>query len=114
MQTAMTHATGTPVPMAKGFTCPTSTPSAGRCLLHSQTLLNALLKAKAKQRRAERGAAYHELLQEFHRLILPAFLLEAGSITKASDLLGLHRETLSRYIDLAGVDMTGTGQGGAV
>lgn len=106
MQNANAQTTTTPVVNGiKGFTCPTSTQSNGRCLIHSNTLLDTLLRAKAKDRKEERGNGYHELLREFHRTILPAFVLEAGSISKASNLLGLHRETLTRYIDHAGIDM---------
>lgn len=71
-----------------------------------QAMLN---RAKAKERRDERGAAYHELLREFHRCVLPAFIQEAGSVSKASQLLGLNRATLGSYLDMAGLDKKRSG-----
>ena len=113
MQNATAHSTATPVATAKDFICPTLTQSNECCLFHSSTLLEALLRAKAKQRKDERGVAYYELLQAFHRSVLPTFILETGSISKASELLGIHRGTLSRYMGHADIDLEQYVGGGA-
>lgn len=105
MQNATNHSTAAPVARAKGLT-PTS--HSARCILPSDVLLNALVRAKQKRQQDDRANAYAELLEHFHRAILPAFFTETeGNISEVSRLLGLHRETVKTYASNANVNMTG-------
>ncbi len=105
MHNATTHATGAPAPAGKGLS-PTSRST--RCILSSDLLLNVLVRAKQKRQQDGRANAYAELLEQFHKAILPAFFIETqGNLSEVSRLLGLHRETVKVYATLAEIDMTG-------
>jgi Fis family transcriptional regulator len=46
-----------------------------------------------------RGIRYEDALREFDKRLIAKVLLEAdGNLCKAADLLGIHRNTLSRKI----------------
>ena len=106
MQYATNHSTATRVASAKGLS-PVS--HSTRCILPADVLLNALVRAKKKRAQDDRANAYAELLNHFHKAILPAFFTEAeGNVSEVSRLLGLHRETVKTYATLADIDMTGS------
>lgn len=112
MQNATAHSTATPVATAKGLS-PTS--NSTRCLLHSDILLNTIVRAKQKRQQDDRANAYAELLEHFHQAILPAFFTECqGNISEVARLLGIHRETVRTYATLAEIDMSGAGRVGGV
>ena len=112
MQTAKTLGTATPVATAKGLS-PIS--DSTRCLLHSDVLLNTIIRAKQKRQQDDRANAYAELLEHFHKAILPAFFIECqGNLSETSRLLGIHRETVKTYATLAEIDMSGAGRAGGV
>ncbi|MCB1621623.1 MAG: hypothetical protein KDI44_12905 [Thiothrix sp.] len=114
MPTAQPHTTGTPAtqapaPATSGH--PSLKTVNQRCLLPASLLLDSLIKAKTDQRQTGRGQAYADLLRDFHRAILPAFMAESGgSLSAASRLLGINRSTLKAYLNRAGLSI---GKGGA-
>lgn len=68
------------------------------CLLCSSVLLKAITQAKQDRHTKGKANAYGQLLAAFHRAVLPAFLIETrGNISEASRLLGLNRETVTKY-----------------
>lgn len=93
--------------MTREYTLGLSNPT-----LHTETalmpldaLLNAIQHAKHDRQTKGRGTAYHALLNQFHRAILPAFLAETnGSLSEAARLLGLHRTTVADYAQQANLD----------
>ena len=112
MQNATAHSTATPVATAKGLS-PTS--DSKRCPFPDDLLLNTIVRAKHKRQQDDRANAYAELLEHFHKAILPAFFIETnGNISEVSRLLGIHRETVRTYATLADVDMSGTSAGGVL
>ncbi|MEB4590781.1 hypothetical protein VSS37_07305 [Candidatus Thiothrix sp. Deng01] len=111
MQTANMHAQVAPATGDKGLTATPST----RCLLPASTLLDAIVQAKQTRATTGKGNAYAELLEAFHKAILPAFFIECGgNLSEISRLLGIHRESVRKYATLAELDTTGTaGKAGA-
>ena len=110
MHNATTNAIRAPSPTAKGLTHHSSNP---RALIDSNLLLDSIIEDKAKRSREERGAGYQRLLRAFHSAILPAYLSEAGSISEAAQMLGLHRETLAKHMHCANIKRSRS-VGGAV
>jgi DNA-binding protein Fis len=110
MNNAINHGTAAPVASAKGLS-PTS--HSTRCILPSDVLLNALVRAKQKRDQDDRANAYAELLNHFHKAIFPAFFTETnGNLSEVSRLMGLHRETVKTYASNANIDMTGVSRAG--
>lgn len=111
MQTANTHATATPVAGDKGLTATQST----RCLLPASALLEAITQAKQERAATGKANAYGQLLEAFHRAILPAFIVECkGNLSEIALHLGIHRSTVSTYCKKADINMSGkSSQGGA-
>lgn len=112
MQTANTHATATPVAGDKGLTATQST----RCLLPASALLEAITQAKQERAATGKANAYGQLLEAFHRAILPAFFIECGgNLSEIARLLGIHRESVRKYAAQANIDTSGAAAvGGAV
>lgn len=51
------------------------------------------------------GHAHHRALKEFYyQLISDALRITKGNNTKAAELLGLNRETMRKWRDVAGVE----------
>ena len=102
MQNANAQSITTPVVNgSKGLTHHSPNP---RTLIDSNLLLNSLIEDKAKRSREERGNGYQRLLRAFHRAILPAYLSEGGSISEAAQMLGVHRETLTKHMHCADIE----------
>lgn len=114
MQTANTYATATPVAGDKGLTATPGT----QCLkgLTTSTLLEAITQAKQERAATGKANAYSQLLEAFHRAILPAFFIECGgNLSEIARLLGIHRESVRKYATLAEIDTSGAAVvGGAV
>lgn len=73
------------------------------CALTESHILQALHQAKQDLHHKGRGNAYARLLHDFHRALLPIVMQEAGSLSQAARLLGIHRETVRNYADLVEV-----------
>ena len=96
-----------------------ATPVANVQGYHPSLIPSALLQdtiQHAKQQRATTGKAnaYAELLNHFHRAILPAFFVECdGNLSEIARLLGIHRESVRKYAALADLTCTTDCNGGA-
>lgn len=93
MQNTHTPAMVAPAPLANSFT-PIHTGKI--CLLPFQTFLDTLQQAHTDKANKGKGQAYAQLLNAFHRAILPLFFAEAkGNLSEVSRLMGIHRETIT-------------------
>lgn len=93
MQNTHTPAMVAPAPLTKGFH---PNPTGKTCLLPFQTFLDALHQAHTDKANKGKGQAYAQLLNAFHRAILPLFFAEAkGNLSEVSRLMGIHRETIT-------------------
>lgn len=106
MQTANMHATATSVADGSDFVASLSNTA---CLLPSSVLTETLNQAKKERTATGKANAYGVLLEAFHRIILPPFFAECGgNLSEVSRLLGIHRETIRRYVWLAEIDISNT------